>query len=102
MIQIELSENDVFKIMAGSFEDRLDFFIEDEIIGKLNLNTVKSIIQNNMDCAQTAGKYREDRISETIQFLQSVAYNRHKSQHSEEIATFVIDKLIEILCHDFY
>lgn len=32
--------------------------------------------------------------------LQVLAYNRHKSKYSKEIATFVLDKLFELISND--
>ena len=46
--------------------------------------------------------YYIDKLTDFIKLLQFVAYNRYKSKHSEEIATYVLDKLFEIICHDFF
>ena len=43
-----------------------------------------------------------DKLTEVIKLLQFIAYNRHKSKYSEEIATYVLDKLFEIICLDFF
>lgn len=110
MIQIELAELVVFKIMFGSMQERLDFFISDEVLSKLDVKTIKKIVQARVDSSHTdqyalydknAG-FGKNQLTEVIMFLQYLAYNRHKSPHSEEIATYVFDKLFEIITHDFF
>ena len=36
-------------------------------------------------------------FSQVVMLLQGLAYNRHKSKYRDEIGTFVLDKLFELI-----
>ena len=93
MIKIELDENKVLGLLIGTFEDRIDYFFNEEVIDNLNMTIINKIYDNKID------KYLEDddNFVEIITFLQALAYNRYKSEDKDEIATFVFDKLFEMI-----
>ena len=41
MIKIELDEKDVFKIMVGSMEDRINLLISESVMKEIDLKTIK-------------------------------------------------------------
>lgn len=103
MIKLELSEKDIFQIMAGSMEDRVNLLISESVMKEIDLETIKKIVENEINRVVTTNTtIDDDKLTDFIKLLQFVAYNRYKSKHSEEIATYVLDKLFEIICHDFF
>ncbi|MGE4382456.1 MAG: hypothetical protein AB7D41_04575 [Arcobacter sp.] len=102
MIKIELDEQDVFKIMVGSMEDRINFLISETVMREVNLNTIKEIVENEIARAEKNNAFDNDKVLEVIKLFQFLAYNRSKSKYSEEIATYLFDKLFEIISCDFY
>lgn len=45
MIKIELDEKDVFKIMVGSMEDRINLLISESVMKEIDLKTIKEIVE---------------------------------------------------------
>ena len=41
MIKLELSEKDIFQIMAGSMEDRVNLLISESVMKEIDLETIK-------------------------------------------------------------
>ncbi len=101
MIKLELSEQDIFQIMAGSMEDRVNLLISESVMKEIDLKTIKKIVENEINKIDKTNRLDDGKLIELIKLLQFVAYNRYKSQYSEEIATYVLDKLFEIICEDF-
>lgn len=101
MITIELKESDVFKIMVGSLEDRVKLLISDSVMKNIDVKTIKNIIETEIEKSKKNNVFDDDKLAEVIMLFQIIAYNRHKSEYSEEIATFLFDKLFEIISHDF-
>jgi hypothetical protein len=103
MIKLELEEDDVFKLMAGSLEDRIQYFISDEIMNNIDLQTIKDIVEAGIAKAQTkSGSFNDDSLTDLIKLFQYIVYNRNKSQYSEEIATYIFDKIFELISCDFW
>ena len=102
MIKLELSEKDIFQIMAGSMEDRVNLLISESVMKEIDLETIKKIVENEIKTVELMDRLYHDKLTEVIKLLQFIAYNRHKSKYSEEIATYVLDKLFEIICLDFF
>ena len=46
MIKLELSEKDIFQIMAGSMEDRVNLLISESVMKEIDLETIKKIVEN--------------------------------------------------------
>ncbi|MCT7433508.1 MULTISPECIES: hypothetical protein [Aliarcobacter] len=102
MIKIELDEKDVFKIMVGSMEDRINLLISESVMKEIDLKTIKEIVENEIDRAKKNNEFDKDKVLELIKLFQFLAYNRTKSKYSEEIATYLFDKLFEIISCELY
>ena len=102
MVTIKLKESEVFRIMTGSLEDRVSILISESVMSKMDLNTIKDIVEKEIEQAKKKSVFDDDKLTEVIKVFQLIAYNRDKSPHSEEIATYIFDKLFEIICHDFW
>lgn len=48
MIKLELSEKDIFQIMAGSMEDRVNLLISESVMKEIDLETIKKIVENEI------------------------------------------------------
>jgi hypothetical protein len=49
MIKLELSEKDIFQIMAGSMEDRVNLLISESVMKEIDLETIKKIVENEIN-----------------------------------------------------
>ncbi|MEA2051124.1 MAG: hypothetical protein U9O56_10410 [Campylobacterota bacterium] len=99
---LQLKQSDIFKIMAGSYEDKLELFSSDEVMKSIDLQTIKNIYQEKYKKLNKACDIdRDNMYEELIKFLQYLAYNKDYSQHRQEIATFVFDRLFEQMSENF-
>jgi hypothetical protein len=60
------------------------------------------IVENEIDRAKKNNEFDKDKVLELIKLFQFLAYNRTKSKYSEEIATYLFDKLFEIISCELY
>ncbi|RLA84619.1 MAG: hypothetical protein DRG78_00950 [Epsilonproteobacteria bacterium] len=93
MNKVKINTKDFLGLLVGTIEERMNCLATNEIFSSLEISDIKYIYQKELD------RYKkEDGIeNEIIYMLQVLAYNRHKSKYSEEIATFVLDKLFEMM-----
>jgi hypothetical protein len=101
MINVQLNENDLFKIMLGSTQDRVDLLLCESMMEKLDLKTIKNIVEYHIKQAKKNGSFDNDKLTEVLMVIQVIAYNRHKCQESEKLATYLFDKLFEIITKEF-
>ena len=102
MITIKLEESEIFKIMVGSMEDRTNLLISESVMQTIDVSTIKSIVETEIERAKENGQFDDDKLTDVIKLLQMVAYNCNISKDSEQITTYIFDKLFEIICHDFW
>ena len=93
MIKIEVEEKTLLGLLVGADEERIEFFSDANIIASLNMPIIKKVYQHRIVKSEPLS----DDYMLVITLLQGLAYNRHKSKYKEEIATFVLDKLFELL-----
>ena len=91
MIKIELDEKTLLGLLVGTVEERMNFFSNENVIASLDMLTIKKIYQYKID------EVDYDNYVRIITLLQGLAYNRHKSIYKDEIGTFVLDKLFELI-----
>ena len=96
MIDVQLKEEDVFNIMTGSLETRMEFFASDKILSNIDIEMIKKIYYQKLETLDNKKAQNDTDIEEIIIFLQYIAYNRKLNKDSEKIATFVMDKLFEL------
>ncbi len=96
MNKVKINTKDFLGLLVGTAEERMNCLATDEIFSSLEISDIKYIYQEELDRVKKENELEE----EVIYMLQVLAYNRHKSKYSEEIATFVFDKLFEIMCID--
>ena len=91
MIKIEVDEKTLLGLLVGTVEERMDFFSNENVIASLDMPTIKKIYQYKID------EVNDNDYVLIITLLQGLAYNRHKSKYKDEIGTFVLDKLFELI-----
>jgi len=91
MIKIELEEKTLLGLVVGTVEERMNFFSNKNVIASLDMSTIKKIYQYKID------EVDDNNYVTIITLLQGLAYNRHKSKYKDEIGTFVLDKLFELI-----
>lgn len=89
-------DKDILGLLVGTVEERMNLLENEEFFSSLEMNDIKTIYQKELNRAKKERNIED----EVIYFLQVLAYNRHKSKHSEQIATFVFDKLFELISND--
>lgn len=96
MSKVEIESKDLLGLLIGTIDERMNCLSKKEVFESLEMNDIKYIYEKEIDRLD-----KEDEIEyEIIFLLQTLAYNRGKSKYSDEIATFVLDKLFEQMTHD--
>lgn len=95
MNKVNIDAKDFLGLLVGTVEERMNFLVNDEVLSYLDIDDIKYIYQKEVDFCK-----KEEEYLSLILMLQALAYNRHKSKYSDEIATFVFDKLFEIMSID--
>ena len=93
---VNMDTKDILGLLLGTNEERMNCLSKEEVFSSLEITDIKYIYQKELDRLK---KFTGDE-HEVIHMLQVLAYNRHKSEYSEEIATFVFDKLFEVIIND--
>lgn len=92
MIQITLDKKVLLGMECETLEERIDFFSNHDVIKNLDMLTIKTIYQKTIDRAEKSSDYID-----VITLLQTLAYNRHKSQDKDELVDFIFDKIFELI-----
>ena len=95
MNKVKIEAKDFLGLLVGTLKERMNCLANGEVLSKLDINDIKYIYQKQYDSC-----IKEDEYLSLILMLQTLAYNRHKSKYSDEIATFVFDKIFEIMSID--
>ncbi len=96
MKKIEIELKDLLGLLVGTVEERMNCLSNEKVFSSLELEDIKQIYQKELYRLASKGEYE----GEFIFMLQTLAYNRHKSKFSDEIATFVFDKIFELMAND--
>lgn len=95
MNKVNIDVKDFLGLLVGTVEERMNCLENGEVLSKLDINDIKYIYQKEFDFCK-----KEEEYLSLILMLQTLAYNRHNSKYSDEIATFIFDKLFEIMSNE--
>ena len=96
MKKIKIKPKDLSRSFCRYNRRKNELLINKKFFSLLEMDDIKYIYNAELDKLNSKGDYED----EFIFILQTLAYNRDKSKYSDEIATYVFDKIFELISND--